>query len=478
LSGWIEPGRVPPAEYRARPRIAGIGVRLGAWLIDVAILGFAWFIWLAMAGLAGAVRLNPDAQQQLNASPFNLPTATPFETNLPLLAALGTVFVLFCVIYAAVFWGWRRGTPGQLLLSVEVADAESGRNLNLRQSFMRSIIGIGIPCAWLTVSTVGTLAVASSASWSEVVNPGAGGETSQWAAVPDIGLLVVAVWLTILLVTTVGGEYRRGLHDRIAGSIVVTRRMLPARPPAGPWSTTPPQWPAAPAGWPGASGGGAQPTTVDGTPEDGTQPPVAVPPDAGSAPAQPAWLDDSTGSVPVWIRAADESDLPVRFPAARPGRRLTAYLIDCGTLLLIILTSVSVLFTLFAPVQGASADASSSTIDDRTFMLIGLFAGMVQAIYFVAGWVLWRGTVGQRLLGMEVTNAETSKPLTWTDAFVRWAVMQGPLALAFAVPPAVSAYVLLGAFMWEGYLLYTLYSSKDWHTPHDRFVNSRVAQER
>ncbi len=128
-------------------RVAGLGSRIGAWLIDSMVLGvFQVAFWL-FAGAVGAVSIDPEAQRQLEASPLALPTVAPYQANLSLLALLLAAFVVLNVVYATVCWSRFRGMPGQRLLSLQVGSAATGRNLSLGSALLRAVIAVGIPIA-------------------------------------------------------------------------------------------------------------------------------------------------------------------------------------------------------------------------------------------------------------------------------------------------------------------------------------------
>jgi ABC-type transport system involved in cytochrome c biogenesis permease subunit len=63
------------------------------------------------------------------------------------------------------------------------------------------------------------------------------------------------------------------------------------------------------------------------------------------------------------------------------------------------------------------------------------------------------------------------------DALVRWAVLQGPFALASIAPGGVRDLTILVASGWMLYLFYTTMIDPDQRGLHDRFLNTRVSQE-
>jgi hypothetical protein len=98
-------------------------------------------------------------------------------------------------------------------------------------------------------------------------------------------------------------------------------------------------------------------------------------------------------------------------------------------------------------------------------------------MYFTAGWAMWRGTPGQRLMHMRVGDATTGKALSWMDSLARWAVLQGPFALVTIVPAVARTPVLMAASCWIAYLLYSMTTDSEVRGLHDRFLNSRVGLE-
>jgi hypothetical protein len=288
-------------------------------------------------------------------------------------------------------------------------------------------------------------------------------------AIADIAWLLLAGWLLMLLVTTVSSGRRQGWHDRAARSVVVRKgRLVPV-------------WPApAPTGFPP----GAPPTGL----ADPNWPAAAVPPATpGQAPMRDshgaAWqlpappADPPPADPPHWPRAAEGPAATAKSVAVTPARRAAAYLFDGMILAGLFMVTGSIAISVLDP-SAVAGGSAGTPISDRTIILVGLMGGLEQMIYFVAWWTLGRGTAGQRLLGMEVAYAETSKSLSWMDSFLRWTILQGPIALAMIVPQAARDIVLLVAVSWSIFLVLRLYMDPTWIPPHDQFVNSRVAARR
>ena len=155
------------AEWVADARPAGFVVRAGAYLIDGALLA-AWLVWaVAVAAL-----------QQL--APF-LESGVPPAVWAPkivqshdvLLRAL-PLWLLVAALYAVAFLALEGATPGKMIFRLRVMRAD-GREIGLRQALLRELAG-GL-CTALT-----------------------------------FGLAYLAVAFS--------GE-KRGLHDRLGGTLVV-----------------------------------------------------------------------------------------------------------------------------------------------------------------------------------------------------------------------------------------------------------------
>jgi uncharacterized RDD family membrane protein YckC len=101
---------------------------------------------------------------------------------------------VIATVYFMGFWtGPRRATPGMRLVKLQIGFVATGEPLTVRQAALR-VVALGIPL-------------------------------SPLIAVPQIGLIsgtALLVWPVVLLVSTAANARRRGIHDRVAWSAVVT----------------------------------------------------------------------------------------------------------------------------------------------------------------------------------------------------------------------------------------------------------------
>jgi uncharacterized RDD family membrane protein YckC len=190
--------------------------------------------------------------------------------------------------------------------------------------------------------------------------------------------------------------------------------------------------------------------------------------------AQPAWMQNLTSTAPV----AGPAGL---FYADIPNRAI-AYIIDAVILF--------VGFIIVAAVLGAvglhttSINLNPSSLADLvTFNIVAavIYAVVNTAIsvaYFVYTWTAMRGTVGMKVLGMQIGSEKDGATLTMDQALRRALVLFGPGAIAQALGgwPGLGIIFSLVAFGWFIYLLYTTAVSPTKQGFHDKFVGSMVVK--
>jgi hypothetical protein len=485
-------------ELPAGLRVAGTGVRVRAWLIDTLLL------FVASTGVFGSVLMatgifSYDQQALFQMGLGKLPEVPIGTVNLFgfVLAEIG--FVAITVAFAAWCWHSVRGTPGQKLLRLQVGDSNTGRNLSWRRSLARSLVLYGLPGVAGAVIDVVMSYLIAVASPSALVS-GESMWVQGWAGVAILGLAAALFSVAvpaILLISVLGDDRRQGVHDRIAGSLVVDRAEA-VRPPVNAlhpaqlwpapgnhpgrtgWSATYPPgpawfgYPAPPVSihpWQAAS---VPPPSYDPTPPargdsvepgespdpDRPTPPPPIPPDR-DADEVPRWQRPS-----LWFHDDDYDKAPRRSSISGMGRRAGAYVLDC--------VLVFMMFYLVLEVVGIAAQGVFS---EKSSIIAGLIGGAEQAFYFIGGWLVSRGTLGQRILHLEVHNATTRKRLSFQDAFVRWAVLQGPFAAATIAPFGLNQVIAALAMAWALYLYYSTTTAKDGRGLHDRIANSTVSPD-
>lgn len=102
----------------------------------------------------------------------------------------------------------------------------------------------------------------------------------------------------------------------------------------------------------------------------------------------------------------------------------------------------------------------------------------ISGAYFLYTWTAMRGTVGMKVLGMQVGNAGDGKTLSMDQAIRRWIALGAPFSVAQAFNPLPALGILLGlvALGWFIYLLYTTANSATKQGFHDTFANTMVVK--
>jgi uncharacterized RDD family membrane protein YckC len=98
--------------------------------------------------------------------------------------------------------------------------------------------------------------------------------------------------------------------------------------------------------------------------------------------------------------------------------------------------------------------------------------------YYVYTWTRMRGTIGQRMLGMQVGNAADGATLTTEQAIRRWLALGGIFSIAQFLSPLPGLGVLIGlvSFVYVLALLVTTAQSPTKQGLHDQFAQTIVVK--
>ncbi len=112
-------------------------------------------------------------------------------------------------------------------------------------------------------------------------------------------------------------------------------------------------------------------------------------------------------------------------------------------------------------------------------LLLYLIIGLAISVgYFVFTWTSLRGTLGMKVLGMQIGNEGDGKTLTTEQGVRRWLALFAPSTISqvFFGFGFIGALVGLAAFAWVIFLLWTTYSSPTKQGWHDHFANTMVVK--
>ncbi len=188
-------------------------------------------------------------------------------------------------------------------------------------------------------------------------------------------------------------------------------------------------------------------------------------------PGAPVGGDWATPSQPV-------QPGPAGFVYADVPNRAIAYIIDA----ILVGIVAAIIVGILAGVGLATDPFAPRTLDFQInfvgLIISAVVGSAISAAYFIYTWTSMRGTVGMKVLGMQIGNAGDGKTLTMDQAVRRWLVMAAPgiLAQVLFVLPAIGSLLSLGAFGWFIYLLWTTYKSPTKQGFHDVFANTMVVK--
>jgi uncharacterized RDD family membrane protein YckC len=187
-----------------------------------------------------------------------------------------------------------------------------------------------------------------------------------------------------------------------------------------------------------------------------SQPQQPAPPPSGGT-ETPAWVGNLTSTAPVAGPAG-------YFYADVPNRAI-AYIIDA-----IIIGIVGIILSAIFLV--------GSGFDTGSLLLVAVIGLAINAAYFMYTWVAMRGTVGMKLLGMQIGHESDGRTLTYNEAAVRWVLLGAPFGLAQLLNtwPGLGLIISLLGFVWLIALLVTTAQSPTKQGLHDRYAHTMVVK--
>jgi len=261
MTGWVAEPQLPEVVVEGRLAVAGLGRRIGAWIVDAFLAGLMALIPFSVAFASGVVSLNTSVLDQLTAAPHSTVAQPLLALNLPAFAAAMAAWLLLRAAYFAGCWAYFRATPGQRLLSLNVVAVESAERLSLGRAVVRwlALEGVGqivsAVALLMIVNVLATVPFSQTPYGAAFSNATAAVDSRAKAAssLSSLASIGSTAWSIVLLVSVGAHSLRRGFHDRLAGSIVLGRAPVgwtgsqqwgpAAPPPAGYPQAADPVWP-------------------------------------------------------------------------------------------------------------------------------------------------------------------------------------------------------------------------------------------
>ena len=174
--------------------------------------------------------------------------------------------------------------------------------------------------------------------------------------------------------------------------------------------------------------------------------------------------------------------MPSAAPQAGPAglvyadvpNRIIAYIID-----VIILAIVGLIVNIVLGALGLGILNATLGLNLFGFVLVAIVSVVISAGYFIYTWTAMRGTIGMKVLGMQIGNAGDGKTLTMEQAIRRWIFVGGWISLLNIVTTGLGALGLLLALVglaYEIYLLYTTAQSPTKQGFHDIQAHTQVVK--
>jgi uncharacterized RDD family membrane protein YckC len=182
-------------------------------------------------------------------------------------------------------------------------------------------------------------------------------------------------------------------------------------------------------------------------------------------PPPPSWTANLTSTVPV--------PGPAGFVYADLPNRSIAMVIDVIAMFFVYVIVGIIAVAIF----GTSGDfiQSPSTL---SLIVQAVISYAIWFAYFAGMWVTQRGTLGMKVLGMQIGDQADGRTLTWGQGTTRFAVMFGPQIVIGILTAFIASAGVLGwiGFLWFIYVLYSIASSPTKQGIHDKYAKTMVVK--
>ncbi|MGH2466778.1 MAG: RDD family protein [Candidatus Limnocylindrales bacterium] len=185
----------------------------------------------------------------------------------------------------------------------------------------------------------------------------------------------------------------------------------------------------------------------------------------------PTWTANLTSTQPVAG--------PAGFFYADVPNRTIAYIIDVIIIAIINVLIAAIVGGLMGGIVNTNLGSGNfGQVNFGALLVVGVIGIVINAAYFVYTWTAMRGTVGMKLLGMQVGNEVDGSTLSMNQAIARWLLLGGIFSVAQLLNPIGGLGLLLGllALIWVIVLLVTTAQSPTKQGLHDRYARTMVVK--
>jgi uncharacterized RDD family membrane protein YckC len=182
-------------------------------------------------------------------------------------------------------------------------------------------------------------------------------------------------------------------------------------------------------------------------------------------PPPPSWSANLTSTVPT--------PGPAGYVYADVPNRSIAMVIDVIAMFFVYLIVGIITVAIF----GTSGDfiQSPSTL---SLLFQAVLSYAIWFAYFGGLWVTQRGTLGMKVLGMQIGDESNGRTITWNQAVVRFLGLFGVIIVVNILVSFVPSLGILGlvSFLWLFYVLYSISSSPTKQGIHDKYAKTMIVK--
>ncbi len=170
---------------------------------------------------------------------------------------------------------------------------------------------------------------------------------------------------------------------------------------------------------------------------------------------------------------------PTGYFMADVPNRIVAMILDI--ILLAVIGFVLALLAGGLVSRPGALDSPGGELEVVAFLIVLALELGFSFLYFGYLWVALRGTLGMRLLGLQLGDEHDGHSIGWAQALIRWIIIGIPavlVSMAVYVPGLVGLVASLVGLAWLALLLYSVARSATNQGVHDRFAHTVMLRQR